>query len=454
MRLWHVGVFLLAALTGVVAGVSPLFGVAFALGIAYVLIVISDLMAALVVFAAVTFLESVEGFEGLSLAKAAGALLALAWIAMVATDRTDGRMLPKDHPGLTLLCAALGTWALLSTTWAEMPVEALSAAFRWILNIVLLFIIYVAVRETKHVRWIFWVFILGSLGSTALGLVSGTETEGRIGGSGINANYLGEMLIITVAVAATLAANREVAPPARALAALCSVLSVVAIFATVSRGALVGLIVSVLVAPFLIGPRRRVPTFVIGGFAAIIAVMALLTFAPTQDIRRLSGQDDRTGSGRTDIWKVGLRMYKANAVKGVGAGNFANSNVHYLLEPGVVQRSDHIIDAPKPAHNVYLQAAAELGTIGLLLFVGLLTFILNLLLRAARRFRAAQDRASELLARGLLIGMVGHLAALFFSTAIYSKQLWLMLAVAVAIDAISREKPDQRERTATPAVAI
>ena len=71
------------------------------------------------------------------------------------------------------------------------------------------------------------------------------------------------------------------------------------------------------------------------------------------------------------------------------------------------------------------------------------------LLRAARRFRAAGDRGSELLARGLLIGQVGHLAALTFSTEIYNKQMWLMFAVAIAMGAISRTQLAQRR--ATPA---
>ena len=452
LRMWQLGVLGLAALTGVVAGVSPMLGLAFALGVAYLLIVATDLMAALVIFAGLTFLESVEGFGALSLAKAAGALLGLAWLAIVATDRSEKRLLPSDHPGLTLLAVAFGTWALLSATWAELPGEATSSATRWVLNLVLLLIVYVAVREAKHVRWIFWVFIIGSLGSTAMGLVTGAGTGDRLEGSGVNSNYLGEMLILTVVLAATLAANRQVASPARYLAAGCTALAVAALLATLSRGALVGMVVSLLVAPLLIGPGRRIPTIVFGASAAALAVLAVLTFAPAQAVERLSGQSDTTGSGRTDIWKVGLRMYRANPILGVGAGNFANRNVDYLLEPGVVLRSDHIIDKPKDAHNVYLQAAAELGTIGLLLFLTLMAAALRQLLVAARRFRAAGDRSSELLARGLLIGMIGHLASLFFSTAIYSKQLWLMLALSVAIGAIARERPDQRpESRATPA---
>lgn len=450
-RLWQITFLGLAAVTGLITGISPLLGLGLAFGAVYLMIVVSDLMSALVVFVGLTFLESIQGFGALSLAKAAGALLAVAWIKVIAVGPREGRMLPRDHPGLTVLACSFGVWALLSASWAESSADALSSATRWVLNLVMLFIVYIAVREAKHVRWIFWAFIAGSLASAAMGILQGGGTADRLDGSGVNANELGEMLIISVSLAATLAFNRAVPPPGRLGAAICVGLGVAALLATGSRGALVGLLVAALVAPVLVGPGRRVLALGFAAVALTVAGLALVTFAPPENVQRLTGQGDQTGSGRTDIWRVGFRMFKANPVIGVGAGNFANANPRYLLEPGVIRRSDHIIDQRLPAHNVYLQAAAELGTIGLLMFLGLLGTALWQLLLAARRFRAVRDRPSEMLARGLLIGLVGYLSAMFFSTAIYSKQLWLMLAMAVAVGALSREAVAQRSGDGTAA---
>ncbi len=58
------------------------------------------------------------------------------------------------------------------------------------------------------------------------------------------------------------------------------------------------------------------------------------------------------------------RSVEANPAEGLGAGNFAVSSKHYLLEPGALARSDEIIDEPKVAHNSYLGVLAELGMVG------------------------------------------------------------------------------------------
>jgi O-antigen ligase len=198
-------------------------------------------------------------------------------------------------------------------------------------------------------------------------------------------------------------------------------------------------VVALLLTPVLAGPRRRGIALALILAAVTTGGVYLLAVAPPENLERLTAAD-ATGSGRTDIWKVGLRMVSANPVVGVGAGNYPNSTIHYLFEPGTITRSDFIVDLPKPAHNVYLQALAELGAVGLTLFLLVLGASLRAVLLAARTFRRAGDRSMELLSRALLIGLCGLLASAFFSTAIYSKQLWLMLALAVAVHALARER--------------
>ena len=55
------------------------------------------------------------------------------------------------------------------------------------------------------------------------------------------------------------------------------------------------------------------------------------------------------------------------------------------------------------------------------------------------RLRRAGREADELLARGVVAAIVGVLAADFFISDMYGKQLWLMLALAVALLACARE---------------
>jgi O-antigen ligase len=440
VRLWTLGVPAFAALVGLVAGVSPKAGIALALGTAFAALVLSDLAIGLALFVVVVFLESISGFGALSLAKLAGALLALSWLASVATDSSERRELSRDHPVAMLAVVALGAWSIVSVLWAEIPANALGSGLRWVLNLALFPIVYAAVRERRHVRWVFALFVFGALLSAGAGFLGGSATAAadgaRLQGSGVNANELGELLIVAVILGGALGASRELSVPARFLSLAGSGVALIALLMTVSRGAILGLVVALLLAPLLVGPRRRLMALVLVVFVAGSAVLYLAAIAPESTVRRITAADT-SGTGRSDIWKVGLRMVRAKPLIGVGAGNYANSTIHYLLEPGAIPRSEFIVDRPKVAHNVFLQVLAELGAIGLALFLGILAFSLTSILRAARAFRRAGDRSMELLSRGLLIALFGLLASAFFSSAIYSKQLWLLLALGVTLGALA-----------------
>lgn len=442
LRLWQVGVPAFAALVGAVAGLSPALGLAAALGLVYVVLVVNDLALGIALFLGVTFLESISAFEALSLAKLAGAILSFSWLALVATRHTDGRPLRADHPALVVTLTLLGTWATVSVLWSEDSAAALGGAQRWVLNLILVPIVYTAIRQPRHVRWMFALFVTGCLVSAVFGLATGLSDDdsGRLGGSGVNANELGDLLIVSIVFAAALGSSRDLAPPVRALAFGASGLSLIALLATVSRGALVGMAVVLVISPFLIGPRRRLLALCLVVLAAGGGAFYLLAVAPASSLERIT-QADTQGSGRTEIWRVGLRMVKANPVLGVGADNYRNSTIHYLLEPGTFTRSDYIVDDPHVAHNIYLQVQAELGVFGLLAYLGIIGFVLQSCLVAARRFGAAGDHSMELMARALLLGLCGTFASAFFSNSVYSKQLWLLMALAVAMRTMSRAQP-------------
>ncbi len=131
-------------------------------------------------------------------------------------------------------------------------------------------------------------------------------------------------------------------------------------------------------------------------------------------------------------------MFHDKPVTGVGAGNFPVSSIHYLLEPGAINAYKYVVEAPAVTHNIYLQVLSELGLVGLSLFLTIIVLCLSCSIRAAITFRKREEVGSEALARGLFVALFGLLAALFFSSQLYSKQLYLLLATAVALLAISR----------------
>jgi hypothetical protein len=61
-----------------------------------------------------------------------------------------------------------------------------------------------------------------------------------------------------------------------------------------------------------------------------------------------------------------------------------------------------------------------------------------LYVRAVRGFERAGEWELEMVTRGAMIGTAAMLAASIFATATYEKQLWLLLALAPALHALSR----------------
>jgi O-antigen ligase len=183
--------------------------------------------------------------------------------------------------------------------------------------------------------------------------------------------------------------------------------------------------------------------------AVLVTVFYFATIAPDAVRERVTHPEG--GTGRVDIWKVGLRMVRHNPIQGVGSGNFQTSSIHYLLEPGKLVRDDFIVDTPKVAHNTYLQVLAELGIVGFTLFMTILLFSLVCAFKAHRAAARAGDRELDIIARAAVVALVALLAAYFFVSRDYGKQLWILLALCPVMLEIARRELQARLSAADPA---
>jgi O-antigen ligase len=127
-------------------------------------------------------------------------------------------------------------------------------------------------------------------------------------------------------------------------------------------------------------PRRsgQIATVLIcAGLAAAIILGAKESTASTT--QALAGGSSRLAtlqSDRFDYWRVALRAFRTEPLRGVGAGNW---NVYWL-------RWRTISEGAQDAHSLPLQVLAELGILGL---AALLAFFVGVGLSAARALRRA-----------------------------------------------------------------
>jgi hypothetical protein len=428
-----------AAASGVLSGVDPKIGVGVAFGLGFAALVLSNVTVGLCVLAFLSFLDVLSTFGALSLAKIAGLLLAISWIA-TSTTRRDAPSLARDRPWLTTALVCFAAWATLSIVWSESRGTATTALFRYLPNLLLFPIAYTAVRERRHVFAVVLVLIGGATVAAVAGILSPPSNPGafepaRATGTIGDANELAAALVVGLFLAATIVLDRTRPTILRVACLGSATLCLGGILLSLSRGGLVALGVAALVAVAVAG-RWRAPMLAAGLVVCASAVFYFAALASLPARERVT--EVGTGTGRTDLWTVGLRMVNARPLSGVGVGNFQNASIHYLLQPGLIRRADFIITTPKIAHNTYLQTFAELGVPGGLLFLAIILTGAGCMLLAARAAAQTSQRELELLARGLFVATAGFLTASFFISENYSKLMWVLLALGPALLAIAR----------------
>ena len=426
---------------GVLAGLSPKLALVASFGLAFVLIVMTNLAAGVAVFAVVAFLDllPVSG-AAVTIPKAAGALLVVAWLAALATRRETTNDFFSDHPQVSYLFLLFLAWCCASLLWAEDPSSGVDNIYRYALNILLFVVAYTAVGTRQHAVWVVSGFLVGAMISAFFGILFPAPPESpddiaRLSGAGVEANELAAVLVAAMALAAALAAGWRRAPMVR-LAALGVIgFCVFGVIMSFSRGGLVAL-GAALVAAVLLGGRWR-PAAAMLLVVVAIGVGGYLTYVASP-MERERVTTTQGGTGRADIWAVGWRMVQSSPTNGIGVGQFPVSSIHFLLAPGALLRDEFIVDDPKTAHNIYLEVLAELGVVGLVLFLSILIFSLTSAIRAARAFERMADLKMEVIARGVAVAVIALLAADFFASEQFSKQLWLLLALGPALHRIAR----------------
>jgi Tfp pilus assembly protein PilF len=235
----------------------------------------------------------------------------------------------------------------------------------------------------------------------------------------------GELMAATVPIFAALALR--VRRPRRAL--LCGATSALAWLATLQSlerapfvGAVAGLLLLFTGVLFKAGllPRRRARAALLGGtLMLLLAAQAVpLSFGgrgaagaggagAADTISRLRGglSGDANTHARLLFWGVGLEMLRAHPVLGVGGNNYevayaearARFSARHPASPLVGMNEDLLTVY---AHNEYVQMLAELGVVGLLLFVLMSCLLVAAFLRALKQ--ASQALAALGCAGGML----------------------------------------------------
>lgn len=347
-------------------------------------------------------------------AKVPAILLVGSWLVLRLGFRTRGNL----HP-VHLLLTALAATVLASTSLHLPGPFTLQYAIRWIPFLATAAILVDVVSREIRVQMILAASVAGAVlaggGALISVIVSG---ERRATGPLEDPNDLAYVLVAALPLVVALHRNGRRWSVARAL--LVGVLALGAA-ATFSRGGAMAAAVAVI---WLLA-RRVLPlrTLLVAAAGVLVAAVTVAAFAVSTLIAALGEKQYIAGSNidsRLIRWQAAARMLAENPILGVGPGGFREE---YASSSGLAE----IAELTPVTHNMYLEVGAELGAVGLLLFVAV---IFTALVSSELALRAGADRRTVVAVQASLIAII--VASVFLSQQYYMT-LWSMVAVACAL---------------------
>lgn len=381
-------------------------------------------------------------------------LVTVGLLRSLATGRLLGHT-PADWPLLLiLLTLPVGLWAS-----ADRGVT-LPRVYAFIANLALFWAV-AGLAGARVLRWSGWgllfaglvltgVFLLGTrFGAAKLPFIN-RDIYALLPGSfkpfwnesGFNANLAGGVMALFWPPAFMLAVAGE-SRWQRLLALFSVIVLSTMILLTQSRGALIA--VSLALPVITIVYHRRWLWIWLAG--VIAGAVYLVVQRGGIALETLLGQDSVLGvsslQGRLELWSRALYMIQDFPFTGVGLGMF--QRVVQLLYPTFIIAPDTVFDH---AHNIYLQAAAEMGIPGLIGHLALYGTLGSLLMRQSMGHGRARYRVIAIGLFGSLLVYLTHgltdAVSFYLRTAFV---VWSLFGLMVAISTTAAQDNPQTVHT-------
>lgn len=409
----------------------------------------------------------VIGFVGqeeslaVTLSKICGTAALSAWILNVLV-----RKIRLTLGGPTLLLVLFCTWALMCTiisveraqVWPEwvrlftllgyflLAVNTLNTPKNLHHFIVLLVLCGFVMSAVAVAQYLFPRFYVGGEEAWAtLGAVDGAyidqeslqgEAAIRVSGRAGHSNWLAMIILLLIPLNFywySVTKNNLI----KALIGVTFVLEVIALILTYTRtGLMIGTVLGTLL--FIKQFYRLTPLRITLGMLALVMLWLALPSAykervlnPRQYTRSISIMS------RLDMQSAAMRYSLENPVFGLGPGGFG---IEYIRENTETARTmRYMVDRMgwQPvfigAHNMYLQLAADMGYVGLLIFITFYFVLMRHLFRVEEQYINSGDTQGAAMAGALFISLLAFLLCAVFLHALQQKIWWMVTAMTAAL---------------------
>src|SRR5262245_38653533 len=323
---------------------------------------------------------------------------------------------------------ALLLWMVLSLPGALNLGNAFEQVFDNFLKTVLMYVVVVSsVRGIRDVERLAFTYLAGAAMYSAVVMSRfevGAGDSWRLG----HLYYYDANDFAVLAVTAIPLGLYFILFARKPLVRLAAVLAVGALFAGFLRaGSRGGFIAFIAVIGFMVTRYTRIALRTRVLTTAVVA-LAFLFFATDKywdQMTTIGSEPDYNmtdASGRINIWRRGVGYMMDNPVFGIGPNNFQVAEG--TLSPFAWRAQMGRGVRWNAAHNSYIQAGAELGFPGLLLFLA----VIGSAWRALRQTGLRQNDAGGL-SLALTASLVGFIVGAFFLSLAYSEMLYTLVAL-------------------------
>ncbi|GFZ30515.1 ligase [Clostridium zeae] len=317
---------------------------------------------------------------------------------------------------------------VLSALYATDKSLAIKESIRFFTYIVTMYLVSQCFDEREKERVIFTLifttFIVSILGIIQYFTGIGAEmhiyssARPRIQATLDNPNTLGAFQVLMLFPLVSLMRVKQKNITLKISIIITTVLCFSNIVMSMSRSALIGLGVGIILLIFIFGKRILI---------LIVPIGAVLFTMPSALSRIKQITDKTQNDSRIKIWNVAAKMIKDHPIGGVGNGNFITNYPKYVkMYPQFKEEGVDVF----PSHNSYLKVGSELGVIGELSFI----VILLLILREAFYFiKNKGESLNSFFIEGFVVGLIPFLVMNCFDNILFVPKVatyfWIIVAI-------------------------
>lgn len=348
-------------------------------------------------------------------------------------------------------------WILCSFLMSEYRAESREHMTGFLQTMMLVPFIGLTVRTTQHLRILALIVALSGAVSAAfviLETVAGLRLlphaniddiaawRGELrsaGASSYNPTTSSHLMTVSLMIAvAMLLYDRG----SRLLWAVLAAMCLIAIPMMGARSAILAAGLGMTFLAFTLRKNRHFPLFVLATILAVIAALPLIPealwerFGVLGDFLDGGNTSDRTLLRRLTYNLIGVELWAEHPIAGIGPGAFPTvyASEEFRWLPGRAE-------GERQLHNSYLEVAAEMGTVGILLFTGAVFSAAAMALRHGYRTTGE----AQGLARAFGTAMAVFLVASLFMPNEDIKYMWILTALCAKASWLCKRPPDRTE---------